>query len=58
MDVVTESDCAEGLLNYSVLYVSGENLRRDAARAVHNWVLNGGTLATAGAAHKNEFDRP
>ncbi|NQU11972.1 beta-galactosidase trimerization domain-containing protein [bacterium] len=58
VDHVTEDDCAEGLLqNYQVLYVCGQNLDRQAARAIKDWVKAGGTLyATAGAARKDQFD--
>lgn len=60
VDLVTESDCVDGLLkNYSVLYVCGQNLHRKAAAAVRQWVAEGGTLfATAGAARKDQFDEP
>jgi len=60
VDLLTENDCDDGLLNnYSVLYVCGQNLERKAALAVRDWVKRGGTIfATAGAARKDEFDAP
>ncbi len=60
VDMITESDCAEGLLkNYTALYVCGRNLERRAATAIQSWVTTGGTLfATAGAARKDEYDEP
>ncbi len=60
VDMITEADCAEGLLkNYAALYVCGRNLEHRAATAIQSWVTTGGTLfATAGAARKDEFDEP
>ena len=60
VNVVTEADCAEGLLQkYSAIYLCGENLDRKAARAIKERVLAGAALfATAGAARKDEFDLP
>ena len=60
VDFVTEEDCAEGLLkNYAVVYVCGQNLQGKAAKAIKDWVREGGSVfATAGAARKDEFDAP
>ena len=60
VDHITEKDCADGLLKkYDVLYVCGQNLERQAAKAVKEWVKAGGTVfATAGAARKDQFDAP
>lgn len=60
VDIVTEDDCAEGLLRkYAVLYICSGNLEHKAAEAIRDWVRGGGTVfATAGAAHRDEFDAP
>ena len=60
VDVVTEDDCAEGLLeDYRVLYLVGEQIQRDAATAIRDWVSGGGQLfAPAGGGLKDEYDRP
>ncbi|MCX7598423.1 MAG: hypothetical protein N2512_06090, partial [Armatimonadetes bacterium] len=45
VDMVSEEDVADGILkDYRVLYVTESNLRRDAARAMAEWVQAGGTL--------------
>src|SRR5262249_22763709 len=60
VDVVSEQHAARGALDsYSVCYLSGPNLTRDAAAKLREWVQRGGTLwLTAGAASRDEYDRP
>lgn len=60
VDMVSEQDVAEGILkSYRVLYVTESNVRRDAARAIAEWVRAGGTLCLgAGAGLRDEYDEP
>ncbi|MCX7599657.1 MAG: beta-galactosidase trimerization domain-containing protein, partial [Armatimonadetes bacterium] len=53
-------DVADGILkDYRVLYVTESNLRRDAARAMAEWVQAGGTLCMgAGSGLRDEYDEP
>lgn len=59
-DYLAEEDVEAGALShYKVLYLDGPQLRRPAAEAVRAWVERGGTLfGTAGAASRDQFDRP
>lgn len=59
-DIVSERDVAAGVLKgHRVCYLSGPNLKRDAADQLLAWVRDGGTLwLTAGAAARDEFNRP
>jgi len=60
VDIISERQAAKGTLDgYSVCYLSGPNLARDAAEKLKQWVMKGGTLwLTAGAASRDEFNRP
>lgn len=60
VDIIHESEVEEGLLdNYKVCYMSGPNLTRAAAEKLSDWVKAGGRLIlTAGAAERDEFNRP
>ena len=59
-DYLAEEDVEAGELSrYKVLYLDGPQLRRTAAEAIRDWVDRGGVLfASAGAASRDEFDRP
>ena len=60
VDIVTEDDCAEGLLkDYRVLYLVGEQIQEDAAKAIRDWTERGGHLfSPAGGGLRNEYNRP
>ena len=60
VDLVTEDDLVGGALaNYKVLYLAGDHLRRDAARALAEWVRGGGVLfSCAGGGLWDEYNRP
>lgn len=60
VDFVAEDQVVEGDLDrYKVCYLVGPNLRSDVAPRVEEWVRAGGVLyATAGAAERDEFNRP
>ena len=60
VDFVTEDDLVSGAAaRYRVLYLVGDHLCLDAARALAGWVEAGGTLAsTAGGGFLDEYDRP
>ncbi|MCB1244614.1 MAG: beta-galactosidase trimerization domain-containing protein [Verrucomicrobiae bacterium] len=60
VDVVAERQVERDCLKaYRVCYLSGPNLTRAAAEKLKDWVRAGGTLwLTAGAAERDEFDRP
>jgi hypothetical protein len=60
VDLLTEADVRDGLHKpYKALYVNGENLERATAKALAEWVKEGGVLcASAGAARKDEYDEP
>jgi hypothetical protein len=59
-DYVAEEDVeAGGLSAYKVLYLDGPQIRRESAEAVRGWVERGGAVfASAGAASRDQFDRP
>ena len=60
VNIIPEREVARGGLDqYKVCYLSGPNLTRAAASKLRSWVEAGGTLLlTAGAAERDEFDRP
>jgi hypothetical protein len=60
VDLITEEDAVDGVLaHYKVLYLAGDHLRRDAARAVADWVRGGGILfSCAGGGFRDEYNRP
>jgi len=60
VDMMSEQDIAEGMLrSYKVLYLAESNIRRDAARAIAEWVRAGGTLhMCAGAGLRDEYNEP
>ncbi len=60
VDIIPEREVATGGLDqYKVCYLSGPNITRAAATKLRAWVEAGGTLwLTAGAAERDEFDRP
>jgi hypothetical protein len=60
VDVVGERQVEQDVLaGYQVCYLSGPNLTQAAAKAVRQWVQQGGTLwLTAAAANRDEYDRP
>lgn len=59
VDIVTEDDCAEGgLKDYRVLYAVGEQIQRNAAQAIRQWVSDGGVLfSPAGGGLRDEYNR-
>lgn len=59
-DFLPEEDVEKGYLApYKVLYLDGPQIRRKTAQAIAVWVEQGGVLfASAGAASRDEFDRP
>jgi len=60
VDFVAERQVERGgLAGYTVCYLSGPNLTRDAAQELSAWVRAGGVLfLSAGAASRDEFNRP
>lgn len=60
VDIVTEDDCAEGRLkDYKVLYLVGEQIQENAAKAIRDWTESGGCLfSPAGGGLRNEYNRP
>ena len=47
IDILSEQQLAEGKLEkYKVIYIPGTHLRRDAGKAVRDWVRSGGTVFT------------
>ena len=60
VDFVTEDDLVSGAAApYRVLYLVGDHLAADAARALADWVEAGGTLvSTAGGGFRDELGRP
>jgi hypothetical protein len=59
-DFLAEEDIESGsLAGYKVVYADGPQVRRQTARAMADWVKQGGVLcASAGAGSRDEFDRP
>jgi hypothetical protein len=60
VDMVTEEDVAAGrLADYRVLYSADPCISSNAAQAIGDWVLGGGTfVATCAAGSRNEFGEP
>ena len=58
LDIVTEEDCIDGILNhYSLLFVVDPQVSEAAMRAVSRWTSAGGrAVATAGGAQLNEYN--
>ena len=59
-DIILEEDLTpENLSSYKVIYVQGFNLSDRHAKALKQWVTNGGTLiGVAGTAMRDEYDTP
>jgi hypothetical protein len=59
-DFIDENDVVAGkLANYKVLYLNGQQIRRDAAAKIVGWAQSGGVLCgTAGAGTRDEYNRP
>ncbi len=59
-DYLAEEDVETGeIARYKALYLDGPQFRRKSAEAIRGWVEKGGVLcASAGAASRDEFDRP
>ena len=60
VDIVTESDVAEGALkDYRVLYLVGSHIVPAAAKAVRQWVEQGGVVwSDLGSGLRDHYDRP
>ena len=58
-DILDEKDILRLLGDYRVLFVTDRNINRDAARALVDWMRNGGVVVkTAGALVADERDTP
>ncbi len=59
-DFIPEEDIVAGNLDaYKVLYLTGVQIQRSAARRIREWVQKGGILVgSAGAGTRDEFNRP
>lgn len=60
VDILSEEQVANGaLVDYKVLYVVGDNVRKPAVQQIAKWLNGGGTLvAMAGAGSRDEYDAP
>ncbi|HOJ31407.1 MAG TPA: beta-galactosidase trimerization domain-containing protein [bacterium] len=60
VDFITENDIKEGILDrYRVLYIACQNIEKQPAERINQWVRNGGIVfATAASCRRDEFDQP